>query len=193
MKIVRGFFIIGGLLTFATSAALAQAPAAFPEFNYNYVEAYYVNTELDDSGIELAGSLALRRDIRVFVSYLDQGYDNDLSRETLQLGVTYHWPLTEKLDMLVEAALADTEIERGNRTVVNDDGFILGAKLRAWMRPDLELQGGLQLDDSAGSGTDTIAEIGAQYYLRSTLSLGARLRTDEEATALFLGARYFFR
>ena len=187
-------------LALAASVVLLAAPALpaqqalqGPAFKYDYFEGYYVNTDLDDHGIELAASVAVHPALRLFAGYLEQGYDNGLERTTVQLGATWRRALSNRLDLLLDAAIAGTEFARRGETLVDDDGLALGAGLRAWAGTRLELNGGIRLDGSAGGGADASAEFGGQYHYNMQMSIGARVRTDEAGTALFLGLRYFFR
>jgi hypothetical protein len=186
-------FTFAALLCAIIAAPAAHGqPAQAQAFSYDYLEAYYVNTDLDASGFELGGSYALSGAVHVFGAYLDQDYGDGFDRSTLQLGAGYRWPVRSNVDLIAELALASSELDRSDGPDVDDDGFIVSGRMRGWMSDDVELNGALHIDDSADD-TDLIVEFGGQYYLSPELSIGGRLRTDEEATALFLGGRYRFR
>jgi len=52
--------------------------------------------------------------------------------------------------------------------------------------------GAVMLDNSTGSSTDTILELGGEFFRVRNRSLGGRIRADENDTTLFLGARFYF-
>jgi len=186
----KTWVLAAGIMT--VSAAHGQTEG-FRNFPYDYVEANYVNTELDAGGLELVGSLALRPDVRVAASYVDQSFGGGVDRNMLRVSAGYHWELKPKLDLLLDLGYGSSETSRRNRPDVDDSGFVLGARLRGWMTRDLELAGAVLLDDSTGPGSNLVLEFGGQYYLHDALSVGGRVRTDDDATALFLGARFYFR
>lgn len=179
-----------GIMTASSAYGQAQGLKNFP---YDYVEADYVNTELDAGGLELTGSLALRPDVRIAAAYLDQSFGGGVDRSQLRVSAGYHFELKPKLDLLLDLGYGSSSTGRRNRSDINDHGFILGARLRGWMTSDVELAGAVLLDDSNGPGGNLVLEFGGQYYLREALSIGGRVRTDDDATALFLGARFYFR
>jgi hypothetical protein len=185
--------LIGAVVMMTACAAFGQEAESFRDFPYDYVEANYINTELDAGGLELVGSLALRPDIRVSASYLDQSFGGGVDRNTLKLGAGYHWELKPKLDMLLDLGYGSSKTKHRNQARIDDNGFVLGARLRGWMTRDVELSGAVLLDDSNGPAGNLVLEFGGQYYLRDGLSVGGRVRTDDDATALFLGARFYFR
>jgi hypothetical protein len=185
--------LVGAAAMMTASVALGQDTQTYRNFPYDYVEANYVNTELDAGGLEVAGSLELRPDVRVSASYIDQSFGGGVDRTGLKVGAGYHWELQPKLDMLIELAYGSTHTDRRNQANSRDDGFILGARLRGWMSRDVELNGAVLLDDSTGAGNNLALEFGGQYYPGDNFSVGGRLRTDDDATVLFLGVRFYFR
>jgi hypothetical protein len=173
------------LLILADTAAAQQAR----EVPYDYVEGHYVNTELDAGGWEAAGSLALSRQVYLLAGYLDRRFGGGRS----QAGAGYRWTLRRALDVDAELAVGRTELRRRNARDRHEDGFIARARLRSLVREDVELNVALILDDSAGSDTNAGIEIGGQYFVDDRLSVGGRLRNDDQATSLYLGGRVYFR
>lgn len=178
--------------------SLLASPLCFgqqPDFGplpYDYFTANLVMYDLDETGIELGASFEVANRTHVFAEYLDHELGNGFDRTTLQIGGGYRWDLRPNLDFVAKAALADTEIDFPGGNDFEDEGLIVSGALRGWVNRNLELSGELFLDDSIGSSTETILEFGGQYYLRGNLSVGGRIRIDEDDTSLFLGARFYF-
>ena len=56
----------------------------------------------------------------------------------------------------------------------------------------MELNGGIQLDNSAGSSTEVVMEVGAEFSGRRNVSYGGRIRNDESDTTVIAGLRFYF-
>jgi hypothetical protein len=180
----------------ALAASLAAASAAAQEANrplpYDYVFANYALTELDSGGIELGGSIEVANRIHVFGAYQDWEVDDDFDRTAFHVGGGYHWSLSPRTDLVAKLAYANTELDLQNQSPdLDEEGLILSGEIRSWVGERLELSGELFLDDSLDD-LETVLELGAQFHRKNTLSLGGRLRIDEEDTTLLLGARFYF-
>jgi hypothetical protein len=183
---------LGCATLLASPFCLAQQ-ADFGPLPYDYFTANLVMYDLDETGIEIGASFEVANRTHVFAEYADHELGNGFDRTTLQIGGGYRWDLRPNLDFVAKLALADTEIDvPGIGNDFEDEGLIVSGALRGWVNRNLELSGELLLDDSVGSSTETILEFGGQFYLRGNLSVGGRIRTDEDDTSLFLGARFYF-
>jgi hypothetical protein len=170
------------------SAAFAQG---FGPIRWDYVAANLIASELDDIGIELEGSTAVTRNLVVFGSYRDYEPDGRIDRETLQIGVGHRWNARPNLDFLLSLSYADNEIDRRMRNS-DEEGLILGAHLRGWLSQRFELSGAVLLDNSIGSSTDVVIELGAQFFSGPNVSFGGRIRADEHDEVLAGGIRFYF-
>jgi hypothetical protein len=169
--------------------AQQQVDRALP---YDYVFANLAITEIDSGGLEVGGSFALQQNFHLFGGYQDWELNDNVDRSILQVGGGYHWDLSPNLDLTVGVALAKSELDTPGPAEIDDEGLILSAGLRGWASSQLELSGEVLLDDSLGSDTDSVIEIGGQYHISDQLSLGGRVRVDEEETTLFIGGRFHF-
>jgi hypothetical protein len=171
--------------------AFGQPGPGFGALRWDYVGASIAVPELDELGIEVEGSTAVTERLVVFGSYRDFKPDGRYGRETLQIGVGYLWDLRPNLDFLLSASYGDNDIERPGPDR-GEEGLILAGHFRGWLTARFELNGAVMLDNSIGSNTDTILELGGQYHDRANLSYGGRVRVDENDTAIFLGVRFYF-
>lgn len=187
-----------------TLSLLAALAAALPfasqagTMDYTYVEAGYVDTELDlgrsdidGDGFALRGSLAVHENFFVFASYEDLGFDFGIDATAFQIGAGVRWPLGPKLDIVGRAAIVQSEIEFG-RNDQDDDGFLLGARLRGEIAPKFELEGGFDYVDLDDRGDDTALVLEGRYFFIEPLAGGLLLQVADDATTIGLNVRYTF-
>ena len=165
-------------------------------FDYTYVEAGFVNSEIDvgpfdvdGDGFGLSGSFALSDSIHLIGSYSDQDYDFGVSADTLKLGGGFNTSLNSDLDFVAQLAYYDVEVSSGFGNA-DDDGLGVGAGIRARPAPDLELDAGLtyvDLDDS-----DTVINLGIRYYFSDTFALAGGLVDDDSGLSWSIGVRAEF-
>jgi len=179
-------------------AALAALPAGnalgqgFGRLPYDYVNASLAVTELDSIGVELGVSFEVADQVIVFGAFEDLELSDNVDRRTLRVGGGYRWPMRPNMDFVAKLAYADNEIDFPGPGRFDDEGLVLSGEFRGWISQRLELSGELLLDDSIGSDIDTVLEFGAQQHRRGNLSLGGRVRVDEDDTTLLVGARFYF-
>lgn len=183
--------LVAVLALFTVSLTQAQEQTDTPS-SYDFVFGSLALSELDAGGVEVGGSFSLAPQVYLFGSFQDWEVNEVVDRTILRVGGGYYWNISENLDLDVGAAFADSEIDRPGPNDVDDDGLILHAGLRGWITPNVELSSFLFLDDSLGSDTDTVIELGGQYFTRNDLSIGGRVRVDEDDTVLFFGVRFYF-
>ncbi len=176
---------------FAVSVAAAQQQTDRP-LSYDFAYASLAVTELDSGGLEGGGSFTVAPNFHVFAAYQDWELNDNVDRSILQVGAGYHWDIANNLDLVVALAFADSELDTPGPGKIDDDGLILSAGLRGWLTNAVELSGMISLDDSLGSDSDTVLELGGDYHLNSQFSLGGRVRIDEDETTLFVGGRFHF-
>ena len=172
-------------------AAFAQPQRDFDAVRWDYVSASLAIPDLDALGIEIEGATKVTRDLVVFGGYRDFEPDKRFGRKTLQIGVGHVWNVRPNIDIMASASYGDNEIERPGPDL-DEEGLILGGYVRGLVTARFELNGALLLDNSTGSNTDTVVEFGGQYFYRSNWSYGGRVRIDENDTAVFVGARFYF-
>jgi len=182
-----GLALLAGLLPLA-----AVAQNSFGPLRYDFVAANLVVPELDELGVEIVGSTAVTEKLVVFGSYFDYEPGRRVSRESLQIGVGRIWNLRPNIDFVGSLSYGDNEISTPGRRRADEDGIIVGAKIRGLPTRNLELEGGVLLDNSTGSNTETVLELGLQYFRAANWSFGGRVRSDDDDTVLFAGIRAYF-
>ena len=192
-KKICAHMTVAAALLVGPIASAQEEDQSFGALPYNYLFASLAMTELDSGGIELGGSFEITQRIHVFVSYQDWELGENTDRSLLQIGGGYRWDLSTNLDAFARLSFGDSDLDRSGRASIDDEGILMSGGLRGWMTDQLELSGEVILDDSLGSDVDVALEFGGQYYVDDQLSVGGRIRLDEDETTLFLGGRFYFR
>lgn len=178
-----------GLLTLPF-AANAQ------EFDYTFVEAGYVDSEidagpvdLDGDGFGVRGSLAINDTFHAFADYATQDLDFGLDASSFGVGAGRHWDIQDRLDFVGELSWINAEVDTpfGN---ADEDGFGVGAGLRFRSLNSVELQGMINYADLNDS--DTSLSLAGRYYLSDTFAVGGGLAIDDNDTAWNIGVRAEF-
>ena len=179
------------------AALMATLPLASHAgtMDYSFAELGYVDTEEDDfdvdgDGFALRGSVGFLENFFAFASYEDIGYDFGVDATLLKVGVGGHWPLNEKIDLVGRAGIVKGEIEVGNRDF-DDDGFLLGARLRSEIMPKFELEVGFDYTDLDDAGDDTTGVLEGRYFFMEQLT-GGLLVEFGDATTIGLNVRVTF-
>ena len=165
--------------------------------DYTYVELGYVDTEIDSGpndidgdGFALRGSLAVHENFFVFAGYEDLGFERGVDSTTFHVGGGVRWPLGAQLDIVGRAAIVRSEIEFGNRDR-DDDGFLLGARLRGEVAPRFELEGGFDYIDLDHRSNDTAIVLEGRYFFLDALAGGVALQFADE-NMMGVNLRYTF-
>ncbi len=165
--------------------------------NYNYIEAAYLDTEIDDGldvdgdGPALRGSFALNETFFVEAGYATQDFDFGIDLDRWTVGLGAHTPLTEQVDLIGRVSYVDAEIDT-NFGSADDDGFGLGVGLRGRVAEQFELEGGINYVDLDDAGDDTSLALGGRYYLTEQFAVGAGVEFGDDVTSWHLGARLQF-
>jgi Outer membrane protein beta-barrel domain len=185
------------------SSLVAVLAAALPfasqadTMDYAHVEAGYVDTELDvgekfdGNGIELRGSIPFLDNFFAFASYQDLSFDFDVDATAIEVGAGGHWPLRDKMDIIGRVAIVQSDVEVG-RFSADDDGFLLGARLRTEVAPKFELEGGFDYVDLDDRGDDTSVVLEGRYFFMNQLAGGLLLQFGGDTTTIGVSARVTF-
>ena len=187
--------ILSGLAALAAALPLASHADVM---DYSYAELGYVDTELDGDGIDvdgdgfaLRGSLAVHPNFFVFAGYQDLSFDFGVDASLLEVGGGGHWPLTDKVDIVGKLGIVKAELEVG-RFDADDDGFLLGARVRGVVAPKFELEGGFDYRDLDEAGDDTTIVLEGRYFFIEQLSGGLSVSIGDDITSLGLNVRLTF-
>jgi len=184
----------------AASAAFVPFLAQAEGLSWSYVDAAYINTDIDRfdedvDGFALRGSYEIVDNLFVFAGYADQGTTVaglDIDLQTYNLGLGYAWPLGEALDVYGKVGYVSAEADVGGLGDVDDDGYSLALGLRGRAVEQLELEGAVSFVDLSDSGDDTTLDLGARWYFTPQFAVGLEGSFGDDANTYGLGVRWNF-
>jgi hypothetical protein len=147
--------------------------------------------DVDGDGFALRGSLAVHPTFFVFANYQDLSFDRNVDLSLLEVGGGGHWPLTDKIDLIGKVGITKAEIDAGPFDA-DDDGFLLGARLRGVVAPKFELEGGFDYRDLDEAGDDTTIVFEGRYFFIDNLAGGLSVSLGDDVTSLGLNVRLTF-
>ena len=184
-------------------SSLAALAAALPlaghaeTMNYSYAELGYVDTtieasgdDIDGDGFALRGSLAVHPNFFVFADYQDLSFDQNVDTSLLEVGGGGRWPLSDKIDLVGKVGIVKAEIDVG-RFDDDDDGFMLGARVRGVVAPKFELEGGFDYRD-IDVGDETTIVLEGRYFFIDNVAGGLSVSIGDDVTSLGLNVRMTF-
>ena len=187
--------ILSGLAALAAALPLASHAETM---NYSYVELGYVDASLDvgnfhvdGDGFALRGSLTVHQNYFVFANYQDLGFDGGVDTSVLEVGGGGHWPLSDKVDIIGKVGITKAELDSG-RFDADDDGFLLGARVRGVIAPKVELEAGFDYRDLDEAGDDTTLVFDGRYFFIENLAGGVTAAFGDDDKFLGLNLRYTF-
>jgi opacity protein-like surface antigen len=185
------------LRTLFFAGAMLPLGAAAQDLDYTFVEAAYVDTEIDagpfdvdGDGLALTGSYLLTDTVFLLGEYSSFDYDGNLDATSYTLGAGMRWGLKPELDLVGDLGWVHAELDRPVVRDIDDNGFRLGVGLRSRIHDDIEVQAGiryLDLDDS-----DTFLTLGGRYYFTSNVAAGLGLSLNDGNTGWNLSLRAEF-
>ena len=183
MNLVKA--MLGGLmLAAAPLAALAEG------MSYSYVDAAYVDTDVDGApsadGFGLRGSVGFAENYFVFGEYTDQSSGGaDLT--TYGVGLGGHYGIAENLDLV--GRLGWVQVDIGP---FDDDGYLLDFGLRGRVGDAVELEGGVRYTDFSDGGDSTGLFVGGRFHFNDTWALGAEYQDGDDTSTLLAYVRANF-
>lgn len=181
----------------AVAATLALLPLAAQSegISYTYVEAAYVETDIDGissnaDGYALRGSIGITDNVFMFAGYADQSISS-FDIETYNVGAGYAWPISSRTDLYGKVSYVKAEAS-GFGLSVDDDGFGLGIGVRHLVSDQFELEAAVNYVDLSDSGDETALGIGARWHFTPQFSLGAEASFADDANSYGVGLRWSF-
>ncbi len=175
------------LLPLAATAASFIDEVRPNAFVYDYAQVQIVDFESGPTGLSLGASIDIRPNLSI-TGTLTGASGNGGDYDLWSVGAAYHarWVEFEKTDLIVHGALG-----RGKTRYDSDVGIALGARVRAWVRPHLELYGDLTL--TTVLDTDLAFTFGAAYSIPDTpFQAFADYRIADDDRLAF-GLRYYLK
>jgi Outer membrane protein beta-barrel domain len=187
----RGASVVAAAL-FAGSVLADEGP------RYTYAEAGYSVLDIDDFDedgdiFSVGGSLAVHEKVHLFAAYSDGSIDGsgfDIDITNVEVGGGLNLPLSNTVDLVLDAAYVWAELDADNFDSVDDDGFALRAGLRAMLTPKFELNGGGTYVDV--SDDDTALYVGAVYNFTDMFAMTGGASIGDNATSYGVGLRLYF-
>ena len=179
-------------------AMLGSASAIADDLNYNYVQAAYLDTEIDDSafdvdgdGLSLSGSVELGESMFLTAGYAAQEFDFGIDLDQWAIGVGGHLPISDSVDVVGSLSYVDAEID-SRFGGADDDGYGASIGIRARVADNVEVEGGINYVDLDAGGDETSFGIGGRYYFTPEFALGAGVDLGDDVTAWSVGVRFEF-
>lgn len=176
------------------SLMLAVAPLATQaeDMSYNYVDAAYIQTDIDGvgpsaDGFALRGSVGFATNWLAFAEYSTQsvsGFDID----TMAVGFGGHYGLAENMDLVGRLGYFQVDASPGG----DDDGYLLDVGLRGRVTEGVELEGGARYTDLSDGGNDTAFYAGGRFHFNKTWALGAEYQSGEDSSSILAYVRASF-
>lgn len=186
--------ILSGLAALAAALPLASHADVM---DYSYAELGYVDTKLDGDGFDvdgdgfaLRGSLAVHPNFFVFAAYQDLSFDFNVDSSLLEVGGGGHWPLSDKVDLIGKVGIVKADVDLGPFND-DDDGLLLGARVRGVVAPKFELEGGFDYRN-IDIGDETTIVLEGRYFFVDTLAGGLSVSIGDDVTSLGLNVRLTF-
>lgn len=198
MKIAKA--MLGGV---ALVAVPFLANAAESDMSYRYLQAGYVETDVDLfgetlSGFNVGGSFGFANNFFVFGEYesteISEG-GASLEMEQMTFGLGGNYPLSDSIDLTgrIGAAEADFELDSGEGSLSGDEsGYLVAAGLRGQASESFEYEFGVVYVDLGSDLSDTGFEAAARWNFNSNWAAGVEYQDVGEFSTIFAGVRFSF-
>lgn len=191
-SLMRSHVAVGTLL----ALGLGGTAVAAEPLSYNNIEGAYVSTEVgsvDADGISVSGSLEFNENTFGFASINDIELENSpFSYSVFNLGLGYHFPLNEKLDLVSAVSYERYRLKESGFGSVTDSGIGLGVGLRARLTSVLEGTASVKYVD-LGHGTDDFTwSAGGRYYFTPNFAAGIDVSDNDDGSTWTIALRYDF-
>lgn len=183
----------------ATTAALLPFLAQAEGLSYSYLEAAYINTDIDQfdeevDGFALRGSFEITEQVFVFAGYSNQSteiFGTDLDVEQMNIGLGYAWSIAPTTDIYGKVGYVDAQVDAGAFDA-DDDGYMLAVGLRGRPADQLELEGSVNYVDLSDSGDDTSVGLAARWFFTEQFAVGVEGAFGDDANTYGVGVRWNF-
>jgi opacity protein-like surface antigen len=182
------------LLFFLAAPALGETPS------YNFIEAGYVEVDLDfgdgfdvdGDGFGLGGAFEIGDNFFGFASYQDASFDFGVDFSTLEIGLGYHKGISDNTSFFFRVGYADAEISAPGFGSEDESGYSAGIGVRSNVSDLIELALEVAYLD-LGDGADDTAIGGAIWFnITDNFALGANVSAGDDVTSYGAGLRLYF-
>ncbi len=191
------------MLSFIVLSVLAlPGIAAAQAFNYRNVDLTYLlsaeidgngGSDVDGDGLLLRGSLPVYENFFVLAEFESLNFDFDIDVTRFAIGAGGHWPINNKIDIVGRIGIVNLQVDVG-RFDDDDTGLFIGGRVRGMVTPQLELEGGVELQQAeVGSiDSDTYLVGEARYHFNSQWSAGVLVNLGGDITRFGIQGRMQF-
>lgn len=184
-------------------AAVLALPmvASADSLSYRYVDvAHFPEAEIDadgfdvdGDGLQLRGSLPVYQNLFALAEFQDLDLDNGVDATRFMVGVGGHWSLGNNLDLIARGGVVKYEVDFG-RTDDDDTGLFAGVRLRTFVAPKIEVEGGVEhiAVDVAGIDGDTYLIGEGRYNFTSQWSAGLLITLGGDTSVFGAQGRFNF-
>lgn len=194
-QIIKVISIIS-ILFFTTSAYARQ-------ISYSYVQGVYASltdsslgTDVNGTGIELAGSFAVAKNIAVTAGYVNESYDRifgiKVTGNGFTAGITAHTSIAPNVDVYgnFSAIHEETKVDNGITSTTNSDtGNAISVGVRGMVNNQFELGLSATRTDIYSTTTNSYA-LDALFYVNEKVAIGAGYQSSDNFHAYLLGVHY---
>ena len=185
----------------------AFSSAAFAEdFSYNNVNLTFGQLTIDDPAgdadadmIGFNGSYEINESFFGFAGYstgdLEDGGPISADVELWRIGVGYHMPLTENVDLVTSLSYEFVDISISGFPGADDSGLGAALGLRYAMSESIEVNAGVSYADRGDLEPvidETLLNLGVLYNFNDTFSAGVSGEWGDDMSTYTLGGRFYF-
>ncbi len=183
-------------------ATFIAAPIAFQvnagELNYNFLQATYVSSDTNISGVNVDGNgfaVSLSKEISpniAFVGGIDnQSFDFGIDTNSFSFGVNYHSPINEKSDFIIGFNVLNAEVSVDGFGSEDDTGNIISIGMRNNLQNNMEFSWAFQRTDIFDDSSTSFS-LGILIGLENNFQVGFGYSSGDDTDSIgFFGRANF--
>ena len=191
--------VLNALAVLAISAPLSAQAA---NLGYSFVDFAIIpeaevegdGFDVDGDGFQLRGSLAVTQNFFAIVEIADLEFEDNIDFTRWLIGAGAHWPINQTLDFVARGGLQRYDVDFGRFGDDDDLGFFLGARVRAQIVQNVEVEGGVEMTTAEVEGyEDEITLVGeGRYHFNNQFSVGGLLNLGDDSSQIGIYGRFNF-
>lgn len=178
--------------------AVLSASVGAQGLSYDYAQGSYGSVDLDDSvidvdgtGFGISGSMRINENFYVTGEYQTADMDFGVDLALLEARLGYNTEISRNLDLIAHVGYIRVDIDASGLGA-DDDGFLIGAGVRAAVSSNAELNGGLDYIDFDNGDSEMRANAGFFIGLTEELSVGLRASFWDDVNIYTINLRLNF-
>ena len=183
--------------TMLAGLLLAPLAAAADDMSYTWVDAAYVDLDLDipgapsGDGYALKGSVGFAQHWFAFAEYDALSIDV-VDVNLMSAGLGGHYGLTDHLDLVGRAGYLQIDVSAPGPDPGSESGYLASLGLRGRLADRVELEGSYMQRDT-GNGDEGVWTAGGRFHFTPAFSAGVEYEMgDDNDNLFFAGVRYTF-